>query len=337
MNRRLDWLNAGGGKRANTVAVTIVAVVVVAAVVFIMFFFSGRRQYAGTGYMMGAYVRVTVYGSDCTAEALAAVNDCESRLSHRIAGSETAMFNNGETFEQSQQFRDIMELSASLKELTDGAFDTGVLRLTSLWDFDSGKHVIPDDEPLREAVAAVAAGNGGLDLGSVGKGAACDSAAAVLKDNGASGVVAVGGSLACVGEKPGGGDWNINVRDPFGGASDTLLTLSLGECFISTSGSYEKFFITDGELYHHILDPRTGMPAVSDIVSVTVIAGSGALSDALSTAMFVVGEERALELCEFFDAEALFVHGDGSITATDGLLGSINASADTEISYEAGR
>ena len=169
----------------------------------------------------------------------------------------------------------------------------------------------------------VAAGNGGLDLGSVGKGAACDSAAAVLKDNGASGVVAVGGSLACVGEKPGGGDWNINVRDPFGGANVYFAALTVGETYISTSGSYEKQFTENGKTYHHILDLTTGYPAETQLVSVTIVAQTGLQSDALSTLCFLLGEEDSREVLELYNAQAVFVYADRTVSATASLRGSV--------------
>ena len=108
--------------------------------------------------------------------------------------------------------------------------------------------------------------------------------------------------------------WSVAVRDPNGDGS--LGSVTLAEGFVSTSGSYEKYFEQDGVLYHHLLDPKTGYPAESGLVSVTVVAKSGVLSDALSTACFVLGREDGMKLLEesmpkVFSSIRQQHHGDG--------------------------
>ena len=157
-----------------------------------------------------------------------------------------------------------------------------------------------------------------VDLGSVGKGAACDAAVRAYEEAGAkAAIIAVGGSVGVYGEKSSGKPWSVAVRDPNGDGS--LGSVTLAEGFVSTSGSYEKYFEQDGVLYHHLLDPETGYPAESGLVSVTVVAKSGVLSDALSTACFVLGREDGMKLLEEFDAEGIFINSDNNITVTDGL------------------
>ena len=99
------------------------------------------------------------------------------------------------------------------------------------------------------------------------------------------------------------------------------LTFSLKEgehINVSTSGDYEKFFEEDGVRYHHILDPKTGAPAQSDLISVTIISESGFLTDALSTACFVAGKEEGMKLAEQFGAEAIVITRDGEVFQTEG-------------------
>src|SRR5699024_9207852 len=127
----------------------------------------------------------------------------------------------------------------------------------------------------------------------IGKGAACDAAVQMYQESGAeAGIVAVGGSIGLYGEKPDGSLWRLGVRDPNSGddRAEAMGLLDLASGFVSTSGSYEKTFTENGKTYHHLLDPKTGYPAESGLVSVTVVAKSGALSDALATAVFVLGE-----------------------------------------------
>ena len=96
-------------------------------------------------------------------------------------------------------------------------------------------------------------------------------------------------------------------------------TLSLKGGFLSTSGSYEKTFSQEGKTYHHLLDPKTGMPVENGLVSVTIVSDSGALSDILSTACFVLGEEKGMELLEQYDAEGIFIRDARTVRVTSGL------------------
>ena len=160
-----------------------------------------------------------------------------------------------------------------------------------------------------------------LDLGAVGKGIACDRIADWLRGQKetSAGVISVGGSILTWGEKPNGTKWNVAVTDPFN--TDTYIgTLELpGGVFVSTSGDYERYVEYEGKRYHHILDPKTGYPAWSGLHSVTIVSNNGLLSDALSTACFVLGEEKGKVLAESYGVGALFVREDGSVTMTESL------------------
>ena len=132
-------------------------------------------------------------------------------------------------------------------------------------------------------------------------------------------MISVGGSILLWGSRPGGGDWKVGVRDPRGEAADQLGTFTLAEGFVSTSGDYERTLTVDGKTYHHILNPKTGYPANAGLISVTVTAPSGLLSDALSTACFILGYEKSLPLLDAFGAEAIFVTGEKQVRTTPGL------------------
>lgn len=134
-----------------------------------------------------------------------------------------------------------------------------------------------------------------LDLGAVGKGIACDVVQDYLKKQKevSGAVIAVGGSILLYGSKADGSDWNVAVQNPRGQDGEAMGVLSLsGTTNVSTSGDYEKYFMQDGKRYHHILDPSTGYPADSGLISVTIVSDSGLLSDGLSTACFVLGKEK---------------------------------------------
>jgi len=124
-----------------------------------------------------------------------------------------------------------------------------------------------------------------------------------------------------VGKKPDGNAFRVAVKNPIDGNDYAkVLDMSSGEV-LSVSGDYERYFTIGGEKYHHIIDPETGYPANSGLCSVAVICVDGALADALSTGLFVMGEERARALyaSEVFDFEAIFITSDGVVSTTDGL------------------
>lgn len=113
----------------------------------------------------------------------------------------------------------------------------------------------------------------------------------------------VGGSVGVMGED----SYKIGIRNPFGNQNDYFAILNVKNCFVSTSGDYEKYFEKDGVRYSHIFDATTGKPVQNDITSVTVVADSGTLSDFLSTAIFAEGIENGLKLANEFDAKVIIV------------------------------
>ena len=161
-----------------------------------------------------------------------------------------------------------------------------------------------------------------LDLGAVGKGIACDVAQNYLKQQKevSGAVIAVGGSILLYGSKADSSDWNVAVQNPRGQDGEAMGVLSLsGTTNVSTSGDYEKYFMQDGKRYHHILDPSTGYPADSGLISVTVVSDNGLLSDGLSTACFVLGKEKGQKLLESYGAEGIFIDQNKKVTVTKGL------------------
>ena len=158
-----------------------------------------------------------------------------------------------------------------------------------------------------------------LDLGAVGKGISCDNLRDKLKSLNISGaVISVGGSIVTYGRKPDGSAWNVGIVNPHD-TSSYIGTLTLtGDWSVSTSGDYERYVEADGIRYHHIIDPETGYPADAGLSSVTVMSHYGALSDALSTACFVLGTEKAQDLLEQYDAYAVMVEHSGKVILSEG-------------------
>ena len=168
-----------------------------------------------------------------------------------------------------------------------------------------------------------------LDLGAVGKGYAADEVANILKEAGVrSALLDLGGNIQLIGTKPDGEDWKIGLRDLF--EEIYMGVLSINDRAIVTSGNYERYFIgEDGKHYGHILDPSTGYPAENGLVSVTIVAKEGKLCDALSTSLFVMGQDGAVNYWrEDPGVDMSLLTEDRKIYLTEGLTDKFELGSD---------
>lgn len=159
-----------------------------------------------------------------------------------------------------------------------------------------------------------------LDVGALGKGYATERAADFLREDGAEGyVLNVGGNIRIIGAKPDGSGWVTGIRNPAGGEKDFAISLRLQDTACVTSGVYERYFVVDGQRYHHIIDKDTLYPA-GYFASLTVLTGDSGLADALSTALFCMSYEKGLALAERMEGvEVLWIFPDGEIKYTQGV------------------
>ncbi len=233
-----------------------------------------------------------------------------------------------------QETADLLARALALGEDTAGALDVTIYPAVEAWGFYSGDYQVPDAQTL-EALKArvdfrqvtldgtqVFAQGHKLDLGAVGKGYAADRIVALWQGMGlTSGLLNLGGNVQCLGAKPDGSDWVIGIRDP-ADEGGTLCTVSGTDMAVVTSGGYQRNFTQDGVTYHHILDPHTCAPADSGAASVTVIGPSGLTCDALSTALFVMGPDRAAEYWrQHRDFDLVYYTQEGELWYTAGLEG----------------
>lgn len=305
--------------------------------------------YQRTDTAMGTIVKETVYmekdGEDITAQIREQIVALENLfLSRRKDTSELYQINchAGEAggTEVSQSLWEMLIPLQEVSERSQGAFDITIGETVLLWDID--RYALATNEevilPTPEQIAASLADTGyeklklqegwislpermQLDLGAAGKGIACDQVLTFLTSQPqvTGAVISVGGSILTYGKKPDGKPWNVGIVDP----QDTSAYIGglrlEGQWCVSTSGDYERFVEVDGKRYHHIIDPDTGYPADAGLCGVTILSRSGLLSDALSTACFVLGYEKSLPLLEDFDAYGMFVDRQGNVLLTPGM------------------
>lgn len=288
-----------------------------------------------TVFAMDTVMELSAYGADDALMEAAEqeILGLESRLSVTDAGSEIYALDHNGLAELSPDTTELMQTALEMCERTDGALDVSIYPVLRAWGFTTGSYQVPTQEEienlltqvdyrkvtLENGTASIAQGME-VDLGSVAKGYTGDQVSQLLREGGVtSALLNLGGNVQLVGGKPDGSDWRVAVQDP---ESDGYLgVLSLRDKAAITSGGYERYFVgDDGEVYWHIIDPATGAPARSGLISVTVIGDRGVVCDALSTALFVMGLDKAAEYWRRYgDFEAVFVAEDGSVAITSGL------------------
>jgi thiamine biosynthesis lipoprotein len=228
----------------------------------------------------------------------------------------------------------VIQRSLFFSRLSDGAFDISFASVGKLWNFRTG--VIPDPAAVKallpfvdyrkirvdneRATVFLPAREMEIGLGGIGKGYAMDRAMAVLNAHGIHNAMVMAGGDTVIRGKHGDDLWRVGLRDP-DKEDGILAVLPLEDQAISTSGDYERFFIKDGVRYHHILDTKTGYPAMR-CRSVTILANDATTSDALTKPVFILGPERGLALVEQLDdVEAIIIDRNGDMHLSSGLAG----------------
>lgn len=284
--------------------------------------------------IMGTSVSAEIWhdGADEAAELLAAVmtemRRIEGAYSPYIESSELSKLNRTAArrpVKVSKEMWTLLRASQRVSALSNGAFDITYASAGRLYDYREGNR--PDTSALASAVAAInykhvvlsrgrrvrfAHPGVYVDLGGIAKGYAVDRCVELLRKRGVSqGMVAAGGDSRILGDRM-GRPWTVGVQNPRD-REKMIALLPLIDTAVSTSGDYERYFEEDGVRYHHIIDPGDGDSA-RELRSVTILGPDGLFTDALSTAVFVLGAEKGLALIDGLPGvDAVIVNGAGQL------------------------
>ena len=248
----------------------------------------------------------------------------------------------------------MLELARQMYDLTGGKINIAMGSVLGIWhdhreaaekDASETDNTLPTQEEL-EAAAQHCDINGlvidedaktvylsdpemSLDVGSVGKGYAVEMVCRAAEARGlTSALVSVGGNLRAIGTKPDGSQWTGGVENPWNASEVYTNTssifgspINMSDLALVTSGDYQRYFVVDGKRYHHIIDPRSGYPADSGLTSVTIVSDDGTLADGLSTSLFIMGHDAAIDYWRTHseDFDFILVSDDGSVTISAGL------------------
>ncbi len=306
-----------------------------------------------TGLYFDTVITISIYDrrEDEAQKLLERCMALADRYDHQLfsptdQGSELWAVNHadGEAVAVSPETSALLETAMSWSERTDHAFLPTLGALTALWNFtgsppgpvpDSADidrallHTSPDAvriRPLSDGQSAVTLDDPDLrlDLGGIAKGYIADRMRDYLRAQDVkSAVINLGGNVLLLGGKPDGSDFQVGIQDPDADTGTAILTtVAASDISIVTSGVYERFFEERGQRYHHILDPETGRPTESGLISATILSPDSTTGDALSTACLVLGPVKARALIESLPGiEALLVTEDRGMIRTTGFPG----------------
>ena len=290
--------------------------------------------YVKTSFALDTVVQVTVYDEKDEAAALKALEYCkdaEKIFSMTDPSSELYRLNAsaGTPVRIPEELYSLLLTCQTYGRLSDGAFDVTLGALSSVYAFSGDTHRVPDDEEraallshtgpdkltLSDNGTALVSPGTVIDLGAAAKGRIADGMKALLLSEGVRhAIVNLGGNVLVIGEKPSGNGtvpFDAGIAKPVPGqTNEVLLNVPLSDASLVTSGTYQRYFEQDGVRYHHILDPATGLPVSNGLASVSVICEKSEDADILSTACFVLGEEKAAALIRALDfpVEVIFVN-----------------------------
>lgn len=314
---------------------------------FILFLLSvvscGEKTTSVSRILLGTAVTVTIAdknnnSSELFNAAFTEIEKVQSSFSLYKANSVISAINNNAYPGSVKISDDVFSLIKSSLEVsgkTGGAFDITWASSGKLWDFSAEDFTPPDDIKIKNILPLISYKNIRIDerdktvtflkkgtkigLGGVAKGYAVRKAVSVLRKHGVKGaIVACAGDIQVIGDNN-GRPWKAGIQDPRGNSVIATFYMKDGDS-VSTSGDYERFRMINGKRYHHIIDPATGYPADSGLISVTVFSKDPVASDAYSTAFFVTGFERAKSLLsEMDELSAVFVDSNQKVFASSNL------------------
>lgn len=302
-------------------------------------------------FSMDTFMTIHTYGPQAEAaanEAVEEIHRLNELFSVGIDTSEVSALNQEKEATVSTDTMNLITRSREIHDLTGGAYDITVFPLMEAWGFTSGNYRVPEEQEIQELLSYVdmeavqadpetmtvtlSGEHTAIDLGGIAKGYTSARLMDIFREYGiTSAMVSLGGNVQVLGTKTDGSLWRIGIENPEGG--DFLGVLETADRAVITSGGYERYFEQDGKHYHHILDPSTGYPAESGLVSVTIVSPDGTMADALSTSLFVMGREKAVDYWREHRQEfdMILQDEDGTLWISEGIEESFEASGKTEI------
>lgn len=315
-------------------------------------------------FAMDTYMEFTAYGKNSEKAVDAAIEEVQkldAMLSAENSKSEVYALNEQGNLQATDDLAELILRGKEIYQETDGLFDDTIYPVMKLWGFPTGNYHVPTAAEVQKKLALVdgnkveiqtrdsdekgrdskektkfvtLGADQQIDFGGIAKGYTGQKLAELFQEYGvSSALVSLGGNIQAIGTKPDGSSWKVGIRDPKGGQQDYIGVLSVENQAVITSGGYERYFEEDGKTYIHIINPRTGYPADGDLLSVTIVSRDGTLADGMSTALYIMGYEKA---CQFWRQHregfnVILVTDDGKIHISENLKENFQTECDLEM------
>ena len=315
-------------------------------------------------FAMDTYMEFTAYGKNSEKAVDAAIEEVQkldAMLSAENSKSEVYALNEQGNLQATDDLAELILRGKEIYQETDGLFDDTIYPVMKLWGFPTSNYHVPTAAEVQKKLALVdgnkveiqtqdsdekgrdskekanfvtLGADQQIDFGGIAKGYTGQKLAELFQEYGvSSALVSLGGNIQAIGTKPDGSSWKVGIRDPKGGQQDYIGVLSVENQAVVTSGGYERYFEEDGKTYIHIINPRTGYPADGDLLSVTIVSKDGTLADGMSTALYIMGYEKA---CQFWrqhreEFNVILVTDDGKIHISENLKENFQTECDLEM------
>lgn len=294
-------------------------------------------------YVLGTIIQLKTYGNNgegAIQEAINRLNDIDNKMSIFKELSEISMINKKAGISSQEVSLDtyfVIKKAVEYSGLSEGTFDPTIKPIVSLWRIGTDAARVPKQNEIvtnlklvnyKDIIFSEEDNSIGLkhirqaiDVGGIAKGYAADEVKRILKNHKIrSALIDLGGNIFALGKKADGTLWNIGVQNPFNTRGEHVGLISVENKSIVTSGNYERYFMKDGRSYHHIIDPTTGYPSESEIISSTIISDESIDGDGLSTGVYIMGVEKSIKLIESLKGiDAIFITKNKEIYATSGI------------------
>ncbi|MFD2541395.1 FAD:protein FMN transferase [Lacinutrix gracilariae] len=300
--------------------------------------FNSTIKLMGSRFDISVVANSKTEGDAFIATAIEEITRIEKLISSWDENSQTSLINSQagvKPVKVDLELFQLIERALKISKLTSGAFDISYASMDKIWKFDGSMTSMPSSEAIKKSVEKVNYQNIILNpkeqtvflkqkgmkigFGAIGKGYAADKAKRLLQSKGVqAGIINASGDLNAWGKQPNDTDWMVAIVNPLN-KEKVFSWLPVNNSAVVTSGNYEKYVRFNGELYSHIIDPRTGYPS-KGILSVSIFTTSAELADALATSVFVMGKEVGLDFInQLKDVECIIVDGNNQIITSNNI------------------
>jgi thiamine biosynthesis lipoprotein len=294
-------------------------------------------------YSLGTVIQLRVYGSNgerAIDEAMKRLSDIDDKMSVFKENSDVSMINKKAGISTHQVGADtyfVIKKAVEYSKLSEGTFDPTIRPLVSLWRIGSNNPRIPSKNEITENLKLVnyediilseednsiglKYAKQAIDVGGIAKGYAADEVKKIFNNYKIkSALIDLGGNIFALGKKPDSTLWRVGIQNPFNNRGEYVGLISVENKSIVTSGNYERYFMKNGKTYHHIIDPKTGYPSESEVISATIISNYSIDGDGLSTGVYIMGLEKSIKIIEALKGvDAIFITRNKEIYTTSGI------------------